>query len=124
MLLKHYPGGQVSFQQIQVGVTEMLGSAGVAEGGVGGDVDGLIKRKSIWSVPSANVGDHSEKLVGHFFFSLLPCFLYPSLHPPEQGLNSVNDVSQIKGQRHAGVIHTPKGTVHWGLLRGQCLGQT
>lgn len=44
--------------------------------------------------------------------------------PPEQWLHSVNDVSQIKGQRHAGVIHTPEGPVHWGLLGGQCLGQT
>lgn len=69
----------VSFQPIQVEVTEMLGSAGVVEGGVGGDVDGLIKRKSILSVPSANVGIIQKSWWVIFF--LLPCFLYPYLHP-------------------------------------------
>lgn len=38
--------------------------------------------------------------------------------PPEQGLHSGDDVSKIKGQRHAGVIHTPEGPVHRGLLGG------
>lgn len=44
--------------------------------------------------------------------------------PPEQGLHSGDDVSKIKGQRHGGVIPTPEGPVHRGLLRGQCLSQT
>lgn len=38
--------------------------------------------------------------------------------PPQQWLHSVDDVSQVKGQRHARVIHTPEGSVHGGLLRG------
>lgn len=52
--------------------------------------------------------------------------LRPGLNasPPEQRLHSADDVSQVKGQRHAGVVRAPEGPVHRGLLGGQRLGQT
>lgn len=84
-----------------------------------------------------NLGPHRQVRISHKWqvFSLhewqLKCCLNNKLvtelctwtsdiysQPPEQGLHSVDDVSKIKGQRHAGVIHTPKGPVHWGLLGG------
>lgn len=48
----------------------------------------------------------------------------PNASPPEQRLHSADDVSQVKGQRHAGVVRAPEGPVHRGLLGGERLGQT
>lgn len=100
-----------------------IGSWRVEEGvyGGGGGVEMPQSKENLGEIttgllvvsPSGDVGAIQKSW---WVFPHLPS-ICPS-HSPEQGLHSVDDVSQVKGEWHALVIHSPKGPVHGGLLRG------